>query len=38
MDEETVGLNKNEAWDLVDFSIARNHIGSKWVFKNRMNV
>jgi hypothetical protein len=38
MDEEMVALDKNEAWDLVDFPIGINPIGNKWVFKNKLNV
>ena len=30
--------DKNEAWDLVKLSIGRKPIGSKWVFKKKMNV
>jgi hypothetical protein len=38
MDEEMVGLDKNEAWDVVELSTGRNPICSKWVFKNKLNV
>jgi hypothetical protein len=38
MDEEMAGLDKNEAWDLVEFLTQRNPIGSKWVFKKKMNA
>jgi hypothetical protein len=38
MDEEMATLDKNEAWDLVEFSTGRNPIGSKWVFKNKLNA
>ena len=31
--EEIVTLDKNKAWDLVDFLVGRKHIGRKWVFK-----
>jgi hypothetical protein len=31
-------LDKNEAWDLVEFSTGRNPIGNKWVFKKKLNV
>ena len=37
MVEEVVALDKNEAWDLVEFSTGRNPIGRKWVFKNKLN-
>ena len=30
--------HKNEAWDLVEFPARRKPIGSKWVFKKKMNV
>jgi hypothetical protein len=38
MEEEMASLDKNEAWDLVEFPIGRNPIGSKWVFKNKLNA
>jgi hypothetical protein len=38
MDEEMAGLDKNEAWDVVELSTGRNPISSKWVFKNKLNV
>jgi hypothetical protein len=38
MVEEMIALDKNEAWDLMDFSTGRNPIGNKWVFKNKLNV
>jgi hypothetical protein len=38
MDEEMASLDKNEAWDLVEFLTGRNLIGSKWIFKNKLNV
>jgi hypothetical protein len=31
-------LDKNEAWDLVEFPTGRNPIGSKWVFKKKLNA
>jgi len=31
-------LDKNEAWDLVEFLNGRNPIGNKWVFKKKLNV
>ena len=31
-------LDKNEAWDLLEFPIGRNPIGSKWVFKKKLNA
>jgi hypothetical protein len=38
MDEEMESLDKNEACDLVEFMNERNPIGSKWVFKKKLNV
>jgi hypothetical protein len=38
MDEEMASLDKNDAWDLVDFPTRRNPIGSKWVFKKKLNA
>jgi hypothetical protein len=38
MDEEMTTLDKNEAWHLVEFSIGRNPIGNKWVFKKKLNA
>jgi hypothetical protein len=38
MVEEMVALGKNEAWDLVELLIGRNHIGNKWVFKKKLNA
>jgi hypothetical protein len=38
MDEEMASLDKNEAWDLVEFLTRRNLIGNKWVFKNKFNA
>ena len=38
MDEEMATLDKNEAWDLVELSTGRNPIGSKWVFKKKLNA
>jgi hypothetical protein len=37
MDEEMETLDKNEAWDLVELLTGINRIGSKWVFKKKMN-
>ena len=31
-------LDKNEAWDLVEFPTGRKPIGSKWVFKKKLNA
>jgi hypothetical protein len=38
MVEEMVALDKNEAWDLLEFPTRRNPIGSKWVFNKKLNV
>ena len=38
MEEEMASLDKNEAWNLVVLSTRRNPIGSKWVFKNKLNA
>jgi hypothetical protein len=38
MVEEMESFHNNETWDLFKFSSGRNPIGSKWVFKKKMNV
>jgi hypothetical protein len=38
MVEEMESLYKNETWDLVKLPSGKNLIGSKWVFKKKMNV
>jgi hypothetical protein len=38
MEEEMASLDKNEAWDLVEFPTGRKPIGSKWVFKKKLNA
>jgi hypothetical protein len=38
MDEEMATLDKNEAWDLLELPTGRNPIGSKWVFKKKLNA
>jgi hypothetical protein len=38
MVEEMEALDKNEAWDLVEFPTRRNPIGNKWVFKRKLNA
>jgi hypothetical protein len=38
MEEEMASLDKNEAWDLVEFPTGRNPIGRKWVFKKNLNA
>eukprot|EP00253_Pinus_taeda_P031455 PITA_31455 len=38
MVDEMTSLHKKEAWDLVDLSVGRKPIGSKWMFKKKTNV
>jgi hypothetical protein len=38
MEEEMTSLVKNEAWDLVELPSGRKPIGSKWVFKKKLNA
>jgi hypothetical protein len=38
MVEEIESLDKNEAWDLVELCTGRKSIGSKWVFKKKVNA
>ena len=38
MVKEMESLYKNETWDLVKLPSGRNPIGSKWVFKKKMNA
>ena len=38
MDEELGALDKNEAWDIVEFLNGRSPIGRKWVFKKKLKV
>ena len=38
MVEEMEALDKNESWDLVELPDGRKPIGSKWVFKKKLNV
>jgi hypothetical protein len=38
MVEEMDVLDKNEAWDLVEFPTGRKAIGNKWVFKKKLNA
>eukprot|EP00253_Pinus_taeda_P033580 PITA_33580 len=37
MVDEMSSLHTNEAWDLVQLSVGRKPIGSKWVFKKKTN-
>ena len=38
MVEEMEALDKNEAWDLVEFPDGKKLVGGKWVFKNKLNA
>jgi hypothetical protein len=38
MVEEMKSFHKNETWDLVKLPSGRKHVGSKWVFKKKMNA
>ena len=38
MVEEMDALDKNEAWDIVEFLTGRKDIDNKWVFKKKLNV
>jgi hypothetical protein len=38
MVEEMDALDKNEAWDIVEFSAGRKYVGRKWLFKKKFNV
>ena len=38
MVEEMDALDKNEAWDIVEFPSGRKTIGSKWLFKKKFNA
>lgn len=38
MVDEMTSLHKTEAWDLVELSVGRKPIGSKWVFKKKTNA
>jgi hypothetical protein len=37
MVEEMDALDKNEAWDIVEFPAGRKYVGSKWLFKKKFN-
>jgi hypothetical protein len=37
MNEELDQIEKNDTWELVPRPIDKNVIGSKWVYKNKMN-
>ena len=38
MVEEMEALDKNEAWEMVELPDGRKHVGSKWVFKKKVNA
>jgi hypothetical protein len=38
MVEEMDALDKNEAWDIVEFPDGRKFVGSKWLFKKKFNA
>ena len=38
MVEEMDALDKNEAWDIVEFPARRKFVGSKWLFKKKINA
>ena len=38
MIEEIDALEKNEAWDLVELPVGRKFVGSKWLFKKKLNA
>ena len=38
MEEEMKSLRENETWDMVTFPNGNKPIGSKWVFKKKMNA
>ena len=37
MEEEVSQIEKNETWELVPRPMERNVIGTKWVFRNKLN-
>jgi hypothetical protein len=38
MVEEMDALDKNEAWDIVEFQARRKYVGRKWLFKKKLNA
>jgi hypothetical protein len=38
MVEEMDALDKNEAWDIVEFLAGRKFVGRKWLFKKNFNA
>jgi hypothetical protein len=38
MVEEMDALDKNEAWDIIEFLVGKKSIGSKWLFNKKFNV
>lgn len=37
MDEELDQIEKNDTWELVPIAHDQNVIGTKWIFKNKLN-
>jgi hypothetical protein len=37
MNEELEQIEKNDTWELIPRPVDENVIGSKWVYKNKMN-
>ena len=37
MDEELDQIEKNDTWELVPRPLDKNVIGTKWIFKNKLN-
>ena len=37
MDEEIGAIEKNDTWDLVDFTKDKKLTSVKWVYKNKLN-
>jgi hypothetical protein len=38
MVEEMDALDTNEAWDIFEFPFGRKYVGSKWLFKKKLNA
>lgn len=38
MEKEMESINLNEVWDLVELPANRKPVGSKWVFKRKINA
>lgn len=37
MNEELDEIEKNDTWELVPRTLDKNVIGTKWIFKNKLN-